>query len=421
MGGAVVAWSDGRTAASGADIYVQHVDVAGGVQWTSNGVQVCDAGNGQDAARVIADGQGGAAVVWRDYRGGGSADLYAQRVDASGQVADQCTSAALLAESAPVTAGGPQAYYTFDQTDFYWCGVGVRSASGSDWDLEIYEPLTFGLTPYPTCFDGPLAGSFTTGKVDFVVGDFNIGHTPPVVPGAGYGARAFRYSGIGQGEVEWDGAANTLTKDCGTGGSCGARSVNNWSGVLDVWDVYLLGARSYTFDFTRTGSADIKLLLFGSGNSTGKYFVPRSARLFETTSPQITFTAPNNGWYGAVLVNDNGQAGTYIVRVVTLPPTGVGEVSGLATGIRAVAPNPSAGRLQIQFALHDPGVATFEVLDMAGRIVARLPEQRRGAGAWTVGWEGRTTAGTLAPPGIYFVQMRVDGCRVGLGRLALVR
>jgi flagellar hook capping protein FlgD len=297
----------------------------------------------------------------------------------------------------------------------------VRSASGSDWDMETFEPVTFGSSRYPTCFSGPLAGSFAGGGVDFVVGDFNIGHTTPVVPGAGYGVRAFRYAGSGAGTVEWDDGPDRISKDCGTGGNCGAKSGNSWSGVLDVWDVYLFGGRSYSFDFTHTGSADIKLLLFGSTGTTGTFFAPRSARLFETASQTQVFAAPDTGWYGVVLVNDNGLTGTYTVRVVTLPSVGVGDAPRPPTELRAVAPNPSAGRVQIQFALDEPGEAAFEVLDLAGRMVARIPAPRHEVGTWSVDWEGRTSGGTMAAPGIYFVQMRAGGRRVGLARMALVR
>jgi flagellar hook capping protein FlgD len=421
LGGAVVGWSDARTVGSGADIYVQHLTVGGGVQWTADGVRVCDAVGTQDLARVMADGVGGAAVVWRDYRNGATSDLYGQRVDASGQVASQCLTKTTLLANTPVTASSPQNYYNMDQTDFYWCGVGVRSAAGSDWDLGLYLPVTFGMSRYPICFSGPLAGSFAVGGVDFVVGDFNIGHTMPVIPGNGYSVRASRYAGAGAGTVEWDSGADVIAKDCGTGGGCGAKSGNNWSGVLDVWDVYLFGNTRYSFDFTRTGSADIKLLLFGSTGTTGTFFVPRSAGLFETTSQTQEFVAPDTAWYGVALVNDNGLTGTYTVRVVTLGPVGVDDPPRPATGLRAVAPNPSAGRVQIQFALDEPGEAAFEVLDLAGRMVARIPEQRHEAGTWSVGWEGRTSEGTLAAPGVYFVQMRLGGRRVGLARLALIR
>jgi hypothetical protein len=422
MGGALVAWSDARTVANGADIYVQHVNVAGGVQWTANGVLACDAANAQVGAMVIADGQGGALAAWRDFRGGVTSDLYSQQLNGSGQIPGQCVSTTVLVDDSPVTASSAPSYYSEEMQDFYWTGVGVRSAAGSDWDLETYGRGTFGLSPYPTCFSDPLAGSFASSGVDFVVGDFNIGHTWPVSLGNGFGVRASRYSGAGTATVEWDDGPDVFSKDCGTGGACGAKSGNGWTGVLDVWDVFLLANHTYTFNFTHTGSADIKLLLFSSAGTTGTFFVPRSARVFETTNSSTVFAAPANGFYGVVLVNDNGLSGTYLVRVVTGGTiTGVGEAPGPMTGLKGVAPNPSAGPVQIQFAVGEPGAVAFEVLDMAGRVVARIPGRRWEAGTWSVGWDGRSSRGTQAAPGIYFVQMRMDGRRVGLGRLALLR
>ncbi len=417
-GGVVVAWSDGRAVGNGLDIYIQHLNGTGAVQWLAGGVALCDTSGNQDLPQVVSDGQGGAAAMWRDYRAGTSADIYGQRIDATGAVPGQCPAATtdLLAGSVATTTAA-QSYYSFTLADFYWSGVGVRSAAGSDWDLELYAPNTYGLGVYPTCFDSPVAGSYGSSGVDFVVGNFNPGHTPPDT----YGARAFRYSGSGTAAVEWDFLATIASKDC-TGANCGAKSATNWTGVLDVWDVYLFGGQAYTFDFTHTGSADIKFLLFSSYGSPGpSYFAPRSSALFQTIDRYTVYTAPSGEFYGIVLVNDNGLAGTYQVKINTGITVGVGDAAGVQTGLRGVAPNPSRGEARIHFSLREAGEVSFQVLDMAGRAVAKLPTQRWEAGVWSVSWAGRSNEGAWLSPGIYFVQMKVNGQRVGLGRLALVR
>ena len=422
VGGVLVAWCDGRSGTSGIDIYVQHVADTGAGQWTAQGVLVCDAANGQEAVRVMADGLGGAQMVWQDHRAGPTTDLYGQHVDAAGQMSDGCLTTTLVAESTPVTPPSQQSYYTIDQSELYWCGVGVRSQAGSDWDLEIYEPVTFGSSRYPTCFSGPLAGSFAATGVDFAVGNFNIGHTPVVIPGsgAGYGVRVFRSSGAGTASVEWDDNPNTIARDCGTGGGCGAKSGNNWTGILDVWDVYLFAHTNYRFDFTREGQADIRLLLFGSVGTSGTFFAPRSARLFETTAASEVFSAPATAWYGVVLVNEDGLPGTYTVRVVTTGQTDVEGSGEPATGLLRIAPNPASGSVSIQFALREPGPVAFELLDLTGRVVAEIPERAWEAGTWSVSWEGRT-ARAWPRQGVYFVRMRVDGRPAGIARLAVVR
>jgi hypothetical protein len=84
-GGAIIAWYDNR--AGNYDIYAQRINGAGVVQWTTDGVAVCTATGNQNAHQLLADGSGGAIIVWSDGRTGGpNADIYVQRVDASGAI-----------------------------------------------------------------------------------------------------------------------------------------------------------------------------------------------------------------------------------------------------------------------------------------------------------------------------------------------
>jgi hypothetical protein len=80
-GGAIIVWHDSRN--GNWDIYAQRVNAAGVPQWTANGVAVCTATGLQDSPMLCSDGASGAIVAWQDYRSGG-ADVYAQRVNASG-------------------------------------------------------------------------------------------------------------------------------------------------------------------------------------------------------------------------------------------------------------------------------------------------------------------------------------------------
>jgi hypothetical protein len=374
---------------------------------------VSDAVNGETNVAVAADGLGGATLVWQDLRGGNYADLYGQHVEASGLVADPCTPPDTLGSNVPVTTSLVQNYRKFDQGWFFWSGVGVRGSSG-DWDIEVFDQGGWHLTSYPTCFGFPLAGSYGSSTVDFVVGDFNDNQTPP----GEYGVRAYRYDGTGGATMEWDSGAETLTKDDGIGVSSGS----GWTGLLDVYDVSLTAGITYYFQLTHPPTADIRVLIFTSYGSPDYYYVvPRSARAAESPGPWMTYQAPATDRYGVVVVNENGAAGGYNLKVWSTTQVGVPGAPSLSTGLKGVAPNPSAGAVQIQFAMREAGEASFEVVDMAGRLVARIAGRRWEAGTWSVPWDGRTTRGTAAAPGIYFVQMRVDGSRVGLGRLALIR
>ncbi|HET6349543.1 MAG TPA: T9SS type A sorting domain-containing protein [Candidatus Krumholzibacteria bacterium] len=80
-GGAIVAWEDLR--GSDADIYVQRIDATGSTKWTTDGVAICTAIHSQFYPMIVSDGAGGAIVAWIDARSGDN-HIYAQRVDGSG-------------------------------------------------------------------------------------------------------------------------------------------------------------------------------------------------------------------------------------------------------------------------------------------------------------------------------------------------
>lgn len=83
-GGAIVGWSEGRDPHNG--VYAQRVDSSGNVLWQDNGTPVCTTGFFFDPYNLcaVSDGYGGAIFVWEDMRY--EYDLYAQRIDSSGNV-----------------------------------------------------------------------------------------------------------------------------------------------------------------------------------------------------------------------------------------------------------------------------------------------------------------------------------------------
>ena len=83
-GGAIIAWSDRRTSATG-DLYAQHLLASGAVDptWPPGGVPVCTALNDQVVPQMVSDGTHGAIVVWWDKRSG-NFDLYAHHILATG-------------------------------------------------------------------------------------------------------------------------------------------------------------------------------------------------------------------------------------------------------------------------------------------------------------------------------------------------
>ena len=81
-GGAIIVWSDYRDDSRG-DIYAQLIDDQEVCQWNANGVAVCTAYGYQLYFDICSDGNGGIIIVWEDEV---AHDIYAQKIDAMGNV-----------------------------------------------------------------------------------------------------------------------------------------------------------------------------------------------------------------------------------------------------------------------------------------------------------------------------------------------
>ena len=82
-GGVICFWSDPRSGDN--DIFAQRVDSSGDIVWTEGGAALCDADGDQSYPQAVSDGSGGAVVVWWDRRD--DSQIYAQRIDSDGNCA----------------------------------------------------------------------------------------------------------------------------------------------------------------------------------------------------------------------------------------------------------------------------------------------------------------------------------------------
>lgn len=83
--GAIICWTDERGSLNSFDIYAQRIGGDGFVRWTTNGTVVSNAWASQSGPDITGDGMGGAIITWTDTRNGDN-DIYAQRIDSSGNV-----------------------------------------------------------------------------------------------------------------------------------------------------------------------------------------------------------------------------------------------------------------------------------------------------------------------------------------------
>jgi hypothetical protein len=82
--GAIIVWQD---MSSSSDIYAQRIDARGQIRWTKDGVAVCLENGDQWLPNLVSDGEGGAIIAWWDERNElTKTDIYAQRLNADGQI-----------------------------------------------------------------------------------------------------------------------------------------------------------------------------------------------------------------------------------------------------------------------------------------------------------------------------------------------
>ena len=81
-GGAFIAWTDNRNL--NYDIYAQHIDYAGGTNWINDGIPVCVMEGTQFNAAIVPEDQGGAIVLWADYRFSHNREIFGQKIASNG-------------------------------------------------------------------------------------------------------------------------------------------------------------------------------------------------------------------------------------------------------------------------------------------------------------------------------------------------
>ena len=85
FGGAIITWEDNRTT-SNYDIYAQRIDANGFIQWAANGTEICVINNIQEDSHLCSDESGGAVIAWTDYRIDSNADIYSQKINSTGNI-----------------------------------------------------------------------------------------------------------------------------------------------------------------------------------------------------------------------------------------------------------------------------------------------------------------------------------------------
>ncbi len=135
--GAIIVWQDYR--GNNWDVYAQHLDAGGVPQWGDNGKNLCTSTFGQSAPVIAPDGAGGAYVVWKDARQGGTdLDLYAQHIKSDGTLAYGVTGAGVCVNKPDQTQPTNIAICADGQGNAYVAWEDYRNSIAANARPDIY-------------------------------------------------------------------------------------------------------------------------------------------------------------------------------------------------------------------------------------------------------------------------------------------
>jgi hypothetical protein len=88
-------------------------------------------------------------------------------------------------------------------------------------------------------------------------------------------------------------------------------------------------------------------------------------------------------------------------------PVGVGDPGprSFISYLGAPVPNPFSGTTTVNYSIAQAGRVELGVYDTNGRLVRRLVDGQRDAGAQTVVWDGIGGPGSRFEAGVYFIRL----------------
>jgi hypothetical protein len=441
--GAILAWRD--MDAEG-NILARRVlsDGTMAPSWPADPLVVCAEAGTQRATGIVADGAGGAIIVWRDGRNGLFEQIYAQHVTSDGAIAagwpaggraictnacdagDQRFNGTYYESSSPLTSDGVGGAFIVwsdrraDEGDIY-CqhiladgslaapenGIALCAAPGLQSRPEITADGTGGAL---ACWEDARGG-----EADIYAQ--RIGADGALAP-------AWPKDGLAVCTAAGEQRVPQIVSD----GASGA--VIAWQdgrgGDADIYaarvtgDAVVPALASLVSAEGRPGLA--RLVWYAAGPLGPRVTVQRRASPGDWTpladvSPDgsgfITFedhdvTAGHR--YGYRLALTGGAATSYRGE------TWLDIADGPRLALGAPYPNPSPDEVQVPFALPGGAGGALELLDLSGRAIETHPLAGLGVGAHVL----RLATGRVLPPGLYCVRLTHAGATL-TARFAIVR
>lgn len=387
-GGAIVAWHQVNGTGGTSDIYAQRVNAAGAIQWGAGGVAVTSSSmNSETLPALISDGAGGAIIVHL-----GSNGCRAYRLNSSGVSQWGTTILGTLTNNrrpAIVTdgSGGAVVGWAAGNTGIFV--QRVTSVGNKAW-----TPTNAGVqlsTSGNQCAmipDG--TGGATVSWQDIRTGTHYDIYAQRV---DGVGATQWMVNGVGVSVVQNDQLAPTIVSDGGTGA------------LLTWYDgrAFASGDDIHAQRIDATGASQ---------------WTADGLAVCTVTNDQQEPTIAVDGAGGAFVCWQDLRSGTN-TDIYFHHLNGNGQVLSVPGGNQALSmarawPNPFLESVRLAFVLPAAAAVRLEVFDIRGRSIRTYQPGLLAAGEQALAWDGRSTDGRAAGPGIYC--LRVTGPGIALSR-----
>jgi flagellar hook capping protein FlgD len=387
-GGAIVGWRDTRLTLN-ADIYAQRVNASGVTQWAADGVAVCTAAGQQTDVRILSDGIGGAFLVWRDARNGAfDNDIYAQSLDSGGN-------ARWAANGVGVAA------VTQDQVDptiasdgqFGLLVTWQDNRNGTDSDIFAQRIKPDGTPRWPA--NGIQICDQDSSQVHPLVATDGIAGAIVAWTDSRNGSRypdVFAQRVDSTGALAW--VANGIAVCTADSGQFPLTIVPDKSGGVVVG-----------WDDERGAGTDEDIYAQGLTRAGTIRWSPSGVRIATGAGTRHLTSSAADGFGGSIFAWEDDRSGTRDVYAFRLSPVGTGvDPSSPAAAPRFLTPrpNPFNPHTTIDFTLDAPSHFRLAIHDVQGRLVRVLAEGTAPAGSRSVAWDGSRSDGTPCASGAYF-------------------
>lgn len=422
-GGAMVIWLDTRHGDD--DLYGQRLSSTGSIAWASGGLAISQAAGDQSPSDAVGDGRGGALVAWSDGRNAANGpDVYAQRVERMGVLGDPEPTIAYVRDVPNDEGGRVKVAWNaswLDADPLYgiaeyrvWRSVppsrllardalarrvthdpDAAARSGGFWA----DPLAAQDYAWEYVGTTPAAISTTYSMVASTEGDSVAASNPRT---------AFRIEAR---------AGTFLSSDRWFSPPDSGYSVDNLapSAPLVISATYAGGAA--TLSWRANDEADLAAYRVYRGTDVN--FVPGPGNLVSSQTSvdfQDAGVAPHI--YKLTAVDAHGNESL----VVTVLPSGTLDAPGAtrALALAVPSPNPARGAALLRWTLSRPGPVRLAVFDATGRRVRGWTAPSAGPGEHAETFDLCDDEGGRLPAGLYLVRLEAEG-RVLSRRLAVVR